>query len=89
MNDKEKRDAFARELTRRFDEFTSWAIENWPVESFPLMQSDFAASGKEISDILGPKLAQGEESRGGDHASNLSQSEHEPQYVNVTPMPWP
>ncbi|QRX83192.1 hypothetical protein [Glaciimonas sp. PAMC28666] len=88
MNDKEKRDEFADELTRRFDELTHWAIEHWPVASFPLMPSDFSESGKEISEILGPKLAQGESDNSND-PQITSQSEHEPQYVNVTPMPWP
>jgi len=86
MSDKEIRDQFAKELARRFDEFTAWAIENWPVKSFPLMQSDFVESGKELSKILGQKLAADE---GENHGNMASPSELEPQYVNVTPMPWP
>lgn len=87
MSDKETRDRFAKEMARRFDEFTAWAIEHWPVKSFPLMQSDFVESGKEISEILGSRLAVDEDAGGGN--GNTTQSEYEPQYVSVTPMPWP
>ncbi|KAF3998062.1 hypothetical protein [Glaciimonas immobilis] len=85
MNDKEKRDAYADELRRRYIEYTDWALQHWPVESFPLMESDFSASGRELSEILGAKLAKGEHEGGNDD----SPAEHEPQYINVTPMPWP
>lgn len=88
MNEKEKRDEYAKEFNRRFDEFTSWAIEHWPVESFQLMQSDFSQSGKELSEILGPKLAKGE-SDSINRRAITPQSNQEPQYINVTPMPWP
>jgi len=88
MSDKETRDRFAKEMMRRFDELTAWAVENWPVKSFPLMQSDFVESGKEISEILGSKLARDEDA-GDDNASSVTKSELEPQYVSVTPMPWP
>jgi hypothetical protein len=72
---------YADELIRRFDEFTSWAISNWPQKNYPLLSSDFAQSRREISSILGKRMHEGESlpppEKGG------------PQYVDVTPTPWP
>lgn len=87
MNDKETRDQYALELTRRFDELREWALTNWPVKSYPLLPSDFSASGREIGEILGPKLAHGDNSGGDDNKSHCC--DDQPQYISVTPMPWP
>lgn len=94
MAGKEERDRYAQELTHRFEEFTRWAIANWPDRRFPLLDSDFAGSRREIAQIAGPKLAEGEtdeqESAGvqsGNTAPGIPVNAK--QYVDVTPAPWP
>lgn len=95
MASKQEHDRYAAELTRRFEEFTRWAISNWPDKRFPLVQSDFRASRREIAEIAGPKLGEGEP----EHVEAGSSTGHEntapgipvgmPQFVDVTPAPWP
>ncbi len=83
MASKEECDRYAAELNEKFDEFTRWAISHWPRKDFPLFQSDFAESRREISSILGPKLGDGTDdtpSRRNDDAAP---------FEDVTPMPWP
>jgi hypothetical protein len=82
MTSKEERDKYAVELVQRFDDFTKWAIANWPNKEFHLLPSDFSESRKEISKILGPKLSEGES----DGAASEKTSEP---YINMNPMPWP
>lgn len=72
---------YADELTRRFEEFTSWAISNWPQKNYPLLPSDFTESRREISVILGQRLHEGE--------SLPSPDQGGPQYLDVNPTPWP
>ncbi|MGB6056442.1 MAG: hypothetical protein WBG17_14530 [Burkholderiaceae bacterium] len=82
MPDRKAAEDFAAELTRRFEEMTQWAIAHWPYPNFPLMESDFAESRRELSAILGARLDagnQGPPPGPGDSG----------QYVDVTPMPWP
>lgn len=74
---------YASELVRRFEEFTSWAIANWPEKNYPLMPSDFAESRREISVILGRKLHEGESS-----PSSTPAQDGAP-YLEVNPTPWP
>lgn len=76
-------EAYASELVRRFDEFTHWAIANWPEKNYPLMPSDFAESRREISVILGRKLHEGETS-----PPSTPAQEGAP-YIEVHPTPWP
>lgn len=61
MASKEECDRYADELTRRFDHLMQWAITHWPRKDFPLMRSDFDASRRELSEILGPKLGDPDE----------------------------
>jgi hypothetical protein len=84
MASKEECDRYAAQLAQRFEEYTKWAIANWPNEEFPLLASDFAQSRQELSDILGPKLAAGE-TRRPDQDDNAGDG----QYRDVNPMPWP
>lgn len=84
MANKQECDSYAAELARRFEEFTGWAIANWPKKDFPLLLSDFDQSRRELGNILGPKLAEGDESDG-PSAGNAEQG----QYIDVNPMPWP
>lgn len=94
MAGKEERDRYAQELTRRFEEFTRWAIVNWPDKRFPLLESDFVQSRREIAQIAGPKLAEGETDEQ-DSASMPTENTapgipvDAKQYVDVTPAPWP
>ncbi|MGN6389926.1 MAG: hypothetical protein ACTHL1_10470 [Burkholderiaceae bacterium] len=84
MPTKDDYDRYAAELVRRFEDFTTWAIEHWPDPESPLMDSDFAASRKEIAGLVGPRL-------GGGHtdADPGAKADDSTQFVNVTPMPWP
>jgi hypothetical protein len=81
MAGKEESDKFATEMGRRFDEFTKWAIENWPHKHYPLLSSDFSESRKEISAILGARLNDAQESPPAPSGDD--------QYVNINPAPWP
>lgn len=83
MANKQECDRYATEIARRFEEFTQWAITNWPEKNFPLLSSEFAESRKEIGMILGSKLQQGQQ-----EASSGS-SQEPTQYVDVNPAPWP
>ncbi len=84
LTEKEKYDNYAAEMVQRFDDFTKWAIENWPKKNFPLMQSDFNQARKEIGLILGPKLGEGDANR-----AISSETHSEPQFVDMNPTPWP
>jgi hypothetical protein len=81
MADRKQCDQYAAEMARRFDEFTTWAIDHWPHSGQPLLPSDFDASRKELGAILGARLND-------DQGSSPSTAE-EPQYVQVNPAPWP
>jgi hypothetical protein len=83
MASKEECDKYAAELHERYEQFTKWAMENWPRKEFPLMDSDFAESRKEISQIAGPKLGEG------DPATPASGKDDSAPFLDVTPMPWP
>lgn len=83
MADQKACDEYAAEMARRFDEFVRWARENWPVKQFPLMESDFVESRKELHDILGDRL--GAALAG----ANVDPAAGGPQYVSMNPTPWP
>jgi hypothetical protein len=76
-------DQYAVELNERFEALIRWAIQNWPRKNYPLLMSDFSASRREISTIIGPKLGDGE-AEANDSPNNSSAS-----YISTTPMPWP
>jgi hypothetical protein len=84
MASKTECDKYASELTQRFDELTRWAIANWPKKNFPLLNSDFSASRREISAIVGPRLGEGD--KDGEAADRKRDSG---QYIETNPMPWP
>jgi hypothetical protein len=83
MASKEEYDQFATELTKRFEALTQWAMENWPNKEFPLLQSDFSASRREIGEIIGPKLGDG------DQNASPSRKDDSAPYLDMNPMPWP
>ncbi|RJG06632.1 hypothetical protein D3870_11970 [Noviherbaspirillum cavernae] len=77
-------DQYAEELNDRLDALIRWAIANWPKRDFPLLQSDFAQSRREIGGIIGPKLGDGEP----DNTATGS-THNAPPYIAMNPMPWP
>lgn len=83
MAEQEARDAFAVEMARRFEEFVSWSIANWPAPASPLMESDFAACRTELQGLLGKRLDEAEVGEAADPAAGGAQ------YVNSNPAPWP
>lgn len=83
MPTKDEYDLFAAEMVRKFEDFTTWAKENWPDRQSPLTDSDFASMRKQVAEMVGPRLGTGEAKPDGPGAGD------DAQYVNVTPMPWP
>lgn len=84
MASKKDCDIYAAQLAYRFEELTKWAIENWPNKEFPLLDSDFSASRRELGEILGRKLSEGE-----DISSDSKGDADKGQFINMNPMPWP
>jgi hypothetical protein len=82
MARKEDLDRYAAEVAQRFEDLIDWAMENWPNKNFPLMQSDFAQSRKEIAAILGDKLGEGD-------MDPLPCDDGSHQYIDMNPAPWP
>jgi hypothetical protein len=74
---------YANELQRRFGDVVRWAMENWPDQSRPLSEVEFAIARKEMEKIA--DLAQ----RGAAADSGAEPSEGGAQYVNMNPTPWP
>lgn len=85
MAKKEECDQYAAELTRRFDDLVQWAMANWPTPAFPLLSSDFSQSRREIAQIVGSKLGEGEAA---DKAVSGNTKDSAP-YIDMNPMPWP
>ncbi len=83
MASKAECDRYAAELSQRFEDLTKWAVANWPNKEFPLLLSDFSESRREIGQVLGPKLGDGE----GTHL--VPAGGVDTQYRGVNPMPWP
>jgi hypothetical protein len=84
MATKKECDQYAAELASKFEAFTLWAIANWPKKNFPLLRSDFAASRREIGNILGPKLGEAD-----DEAASATTSSNSAPFIGMKPMPWP
>lgn len=88
MSTKDDYDRFAAEMVRRFEDFVSWSKENWPDRQAPLLDSDFIAARKEIGEMVGPRLGDGQRPANGE-INAASPVDDGAQYVQVTPMPWP
>ncbi|MDQ9169983.1 hypothetical protein Q8A64_06110 [Oxalobacteraceae bacterium R-40] len=86
MAGKEEYDRYAEELSRRFEDFIQWAQDNWPAKATPLLPSDFNESRKELQEILGQRLQQGQEQ---DESTKSPPNDGSIQYVNINPAPWP
>jgi hypothetical protein len=82
MSTKDDYDQFAADMVRRFEDFTTWAKENWPDKQSPLLDSDFASMRKEVAEMVGPRLGEA-------YGSVQPGPPDDTQYVSVTPMPWP
>lgn len=81
MENEQLRRQFINEVWRRFEEVQNWAIANWPDPEHPISSSDFVEARKEI---LALGMTETE--------SNRMAPEPEqggPQYIEVTPAPWP
>jgi hypothetical protein len=79
--------AFAAELMARFEDFTAWAVDNWPKEgnggNYAPSQADFAAARKNVERLCGmhdPARVQADEPAPEDGGE---------QYVSINPAPWP
>lgn len=84
MTNKEQCDRFAADMAARFEDFTKWALENWPNSDYPLLPSDFDESRKEVARILGPRLTESQSTAGASDPGGDSE-----QYINMNPAPWP
>ncbi|CAL62543.1 Hypothetical protein; putative Zn-dependent hydrolase domain [Herminiimonas arsenicoxydans] len=77
-------DLFQIELKQRFEELVRWAVAHNPDRSAPLSEADFDAARKEITKLAAHDLSLGER-----NAKIPEPAENGPQYINVTPAPWP
>jgi hypothetical protein len=74
---------FIEELWRRFEQLQQWAVDNWPDRDHPLSSADFVEARKEILGLRAPYQSAAT-------PSNAAEPEDGgPQYVDVTPAPWP
>lgn len=81
MENEQLRRQFINEVWRRFEEVQNWAIANWPDKEHPLSSSDFVEARKEI---LALGMTETESNR------RVPEPEQGgPQYIEVTPAPWP
>jgi hypothetical protein len=87
MANKEQCDQYAAELVRRFEDMTKWAVANWPREDFPLLDSDFKQSRRELGYIVGEKLGDGD--KNADLDGRDTGNDGSGQYIDMNPMPWP
>jgi len=83
---------YAAEVNRRFEEWVRWSIEHWPRPDQPLTESDFEAARRELSEILGPRL--GEEEQSGRPVDLVPDPpglapDEDRQFRDMNPMPWP
>jgi hypothetical protein len=77
------KDQFGAELKKRFEELAAWAVANSPDSNAPLQSQDFEICRNEIA-----KLSVRDDI-GERNAALPEPSEAGPQYVSVTPAPWP
>lgn len=82
MDISDQRRQFVGELWRRFEALQQWAIENWPDQQHPLSNADFVEARKEI-------LALNQERRPAPATGAAEPEAGGPQYIDVTPTPWP
>jgi hypothetical protein len=71
---------FRTEMLSRFEEFTAWAVANSP----GIVSVDFDKCRQEITALAGRDFDMGAR-----NAAIPEPSEDGPQYVSVSPAPWP
>lgn len=74
---------FHAEMQKRFEEFAAWSVAH-SSGNHTLVNADFDDCRKEISRLSERNFDMGER-----NASIPEPSENGPQYVNVSPAPWP
>jgi hypothetical protein len=84
MSGKPENTRIAAEMEKRLDEFTMWAIANWPDRNAPLTTADFDPVRRKIASLRGQGTDIEER-----NAAIPEPADSGPQYVNVTPSPWP
>ncbi len=75
---------FSNELKRRFEEFAAWTIANWPDKDTPPTNEDFDVARKEIKALTTRDFAIGKR-----NTTIAEPVDGGPQYVSVSPAPWP
>ena len=75
---------FSNELKRRFEEFATWTIANWPDKDTPPTNRDFDVARKEINALTTRDVDLGKR-----NAEIPEPADSGPQYVSVSPAPWP
>jgi hypothetical protein len=83
MSTSDEAAAFHAEVKKRFEEFVVWSVAH-SSGKHTLANADFDDCRKEIS-----KLAERSFDIGERNAAIPEPSEDGPQYVNVSPAPWP
>jgi hypothetical protein len=98
----DKNDAlFSAEMKRRFEDLAAWAIENCPDRQNPIKDADFNTCRQQIVALAGGVRKHENQRLKQDANQDVKQdidhqnkaipepSDSGPQYVNVTPSPWP
>lgn len=100
MPTKQECDDYAVAVVEHFDAFVDWAISHWPDRQTPLVADDFHSGRREISALLGARLAAmrdgGRPSVGKPSVDkpttsspSVGPSDASEQYISVNPAPWP
>jgi len=84
MSTQEQKVQFAAEMKQRFEDFANWAVSASTASGNALNTGDFEPCRKEIA-----KLAERDFDIGERNAAIPEPSEDGPQYVSVSPAPWP
>ncbi|PHV06336.1 hypothetical protein CSQ96_15995 [Janthinobacterium sp. BJB412] len=83
MENSDQRRQFVGELWRRFEALQEWAILNWPDQQHPLSSANFVEARKEILALGHDEIFKQAE------PSAAEPADGGPQYIDVTPAPWP
>lgn len=88
---------FSAEMKRIFEELAAWAIENCPDRQHPIKDADFNTCRQQIAALADGACAHENQRLKQDVNEDIDHqnkaipepSDSGPQYVNVTPSPWP
>lgn len=85
MSSNDDQDAiFAKAMKQRFEEFVEWAVANSSTHSHPVDSKNFDDCRRQIA-----LLADRSTNIDAQNKAIPEPSDSGPQYVNVTPSPWP